>query len=124
MLRVRMLNFIFCCFLWFFQENYPGEYINLTVFNSDIPSQPSPERPQALPLIEAPPPNPPDVPDAPAERTLNVTCTFQLSNITAEFPMVYMNYIYMYMHMYNTHCVLYIIHIDYTYSWIYVMYGG
>lgn len=70
------------------QENYPGEYINLTAFNSDIPLKPSPERPSDPPLVEAPPPNPPDIQDAPVERTLNVFCTFQLCNITAEFPTV------------------------------------
>ena len=71
------------------QENYPGEYINFTVFNSNVPSCSTPPAKDPKPPLTAEPPScPPNLPDEPKERFLDVIVDFKLHDITAEFPTV------------------------------------
>ena len=70
------------------QENYPGIYINMTPFNSNVPSAPFPEGPPPTTLKEASPPPLCDGPHHPKERTIDILVNFKLQNITAEFPAV------------------------------------
>ena len=77
------------------QENYPGEYIKVSTFNSNIPSEPLPQRLPPPHLIDAPPPSSLEGSSELKERALNVYVEFKLRNITAEFPTV---------STYTTHC--------------------
>ena len=71
------------------QENYPGEYINFTTFNSNVPfHSPPPEKDPNPPLVDMPPSFPPDLPDEPKARFVDVFVDFKLRNVTAEFPNV------------------------------------
>ena len=70
------------------QENYPGEYIKMSTFESNSPSLIVPAEPVKLPLVEAPPPGTLEGPQQPQERTMDIYVKFTLGKITAEFPTV------------------------------------
>ncbi len=69
------------------KENYPGEYINMTPFRSDIPdAPPTAQDTTTPPLSEAPVATPYQGPDSPPARTVDITVLFKLCNVIAEFP--------------------------------------
>lgn len=70
------------------KENYPGEYIKMTTFHSNMPAAPPTSQPCPPHLKEATPPEPYSGQDEPAERTMDIFVSFKLQHITAEFPTV------------------------------------
>lgn len=81
--------------VYYLKENYPGEYIKMTTFNSSPLSPPvKVPAPEPLPpLTEAPPSQQPDEPHPPQERTIDIFVSFKLRGITAEFPTVSMHWL-------------------------------
>ena len=69
------------------KENYPGEYIKMTPFDSSDPSSPpTADEVVNTPLSKAPNSAPYSRPHEPAERTIDIFICFKLRNVTAEFP--------------------------------------
>lgn len=69
------------------KENYPGEYIKMSPFTSNVPSAPPcADETVSPPLSKAPAAAQYDGPHEPAERTIDITVSFKLRNVTAEFP--------------------------------------
>ena len=70
------------------QENYPGEYIKMSPFNSNSYQSISTGVINTSHLTETPPPQPYEGSHVPEERTIDIFVNFKLRKITAEFPTV------------------------------------
>ena len=69
------------------KENYPGGYINMTPFRSNVPDAPPTAQDSTAPsLSKAAQAEAYDGVDDPPERTIDITVSFKLRNILAEFP--------------------------------------
>ena len=69
------------------KENYPGEYVSMTPFSSNVPdAPPTAQDIVAPPLNEAPPADAYEGGHDPPDRTINITVSFKLRSILAEFP--------------------------------------